>query len=483
MKKIIYTIALLVILCSTLVSCKKFLEKQPIGKIGKETLFETVDGAKMATLGSYNLMLTYYKNNFGMYGDAASDNLISGSRASSMLQQYNFQSTSTDDAFAVGTIWLNIYETINSANNILVAVPTLKTKFPEQTKTLDSIYGQALVIRAIGHFDLTRVYAQPYNFTGDASHLGIPVLTKTPAPGELIARKTVKETYTQIIQDLTDAIPFLQQYANHNTQTGITYQAALALLSRVYLYKGDWAQCISYSDLVINDAAYKLVDGNSYKAFFNTYFSNNISSKTEGIFQLTNNGFNVSASSMFSIYSDATSAQYSSSVKVRTLFDSDDIRLTTMFYTPTAGDNAGKPLTRKYGDGSVTTLTPQLVQVIRLSEIYLNRAEAKWNLQQYAQAAEDIRIISQRAHPNRTITINYVSNDDLYKQIANERNRELCFEGHRFFDLARRKENLQRGTDCNATTCSLNYPNNKFVLPIPSKEVEANKAMIQNPGY
>ncbi|WP_316802954.1 RagB/SusD family nutrient uptake outer membrane protein [Pedobacter nototheniae] len=482
MKKIIYTIALLVIFCSTLVSCKKFLEKQPIGKTGKETLFETVDGAKMATLGAYNLMLTYYKNNFGMYGDVASDNLVAASRTSVLLAQFNFQSNVTDDALAVGTIWLNIYETINNANNILAAVPALKTKFPNQTATLDSIYGQALVIRALGHFDLSRVYAQPYNFTTDASHNGVPVLTKTPAPGEFIARKTMKETYDQVIQDLTDALPFLQKYANHNTQTGITYQAALALLSRVYLYKGDWAQCINYSDRIINDSAYKLADATGYKASFNTYFGNT-SQKTEGIFQLTNNGFNVSTSSLFSIFSDFTAAQYAASVKIKTLFDSDDIRFTTMFTNPTTGDNAGKTFTKKYGDGSVTTLTPQLIQVVRLSEVYLNRAEAKWNLQKYAEAAEDIRIISQRAHPNRTITINYVSNDDLYKQIANERNRELCFEGHRFFDLARRKENLLRGTDCNATTCSLNYPNNKFVLPIPSKEVEANKAMVQNPGY
>ncbi|MNL62487.1 SusD family protein [compost metagenome] len=104
-------------------------------------------------------------------------------------------------------------------------------------------------------------------------------------------------------------------------------------------------------------------------------------------------------------------------------------------------------------------------------------------MQRYTEAAADLSIISNRAHPDRAITITYTSTADLYKQIADERNRELCFENHRFFDIIRRKENLLRGGDCNSNVCGLTYPNNKFVLPIPTKEVEANKGMIQNPGF
>lgn len=485
MKKISYILSLLVIVAITMVSCKKFLEKEPIGKTGKNTLFETVDGAKLAINGSYNSILYYYKNEFGMYADVASDNLIRGNSTSAMLPQFNFQSSSGDDAFAVGHIWLNIFEALNGANNILAAIPSLSSNFPDQAATLDGIKGEALVMRALCHFDLSRVFAQPYNFTADASHLGTPVLLKTPSPGESVARKTMKQTYDQIIQDLNDALPLLQKSANHTTQVKITYQAALALLSRVYLYKGDWAQCINYANLVINDNAYKLAAQAEYKSVFLITPKADSNPKIESIFALTNNGLASGASCIFSTFSDAATAGYAASAKIKLSFgnDNDDIRLTDMFTVPTTGQNAGSSLTKKYADGLVSSVNPPMIQVIRLSELYLNRAEAKWNLKQYPEAAADLTVISRRAHKS-PVTITYNSDPALlYRQIADERNRELCFEGHRFFDLARRKENMVRGNDCNSTTCLLTYPNDKFVLPIPFKEIDANRALIQNPGF
>ncbi|MNJ91436.1 SusD family protein [compost metagenome] len=481
MKKISYTLTLLILVCFTSTSCKKFLEKEPFGKTGKNTLFETVNGAKLAINGSYNVILNYYKNEFGMYADVASDNVIRGTSATVMLPQFNFQSAIGDDAFAVGHIWLNIYEALNNVNNVLNAIPELKTKFPDQTKTLDSLAGQGLVMRALCHFDLSRVYAQPYNYTIDASHLGVPVLTKTPSPGEQVARKTMKQTYEQILLDLNNALPLLQQHANHTTHAAITYQAALALLSRVYLYQGDWEKSIANANLVINDNRYHLANAVDYKSVF--LLGANDSTKPESIFELTNDGLTSPSSSIYTAFSDTTNASYIISSKTKLLFDDEDIRLKNIFLTPKTGNNKGRLITTKYADGTVSALRPPLIQVIRLSELYLNRAEAKWNLQKYGEAAEDLRIISQRAHPTKTITITYGSSLDLYKQIADERNREFCFEGQRLFDLIRRKENLTRSSDCNATVCSLTYPNDKFILPIPGKEAEANKAIIQNPGF
>ncbi|TCC97907.1 RagB/SusD family nutrient uptake outer membrane protein [Pedobacter hiemivivus] len=478
MKKISYTLTLLTLVSITLTSCKKFLEREPFGKTGKNTLFETVNGAKLAINGSYNVMLNYYKNEFGMYADVASDNLIRGTSSTVMLPQFNFQSIIGDDAFAVGHIWLNIYEAINNVNNVLNAIPELKTKFPDQTKTLDSLTAQGLVMRALCHFDLSRIYAQPYNYTADASHLGIPVLTKTPSPGELVPRKAMKQTYDQILLDLNNALPLLQQYANHTTPSTISYQAALALLSRVYLYQGDWEKSVANATLVINDNRNHLAVAADYKYVFLVG-----GNKPESIFELTNSGLSASSTNIYTVFSDTTNASYLISAKAKFLFDDDDIRLTNMFLTPKNGNNKGRLITTKYADGRVSALKPPLIQIIRLSELYLNRAEANWNLKKYPEAAEDLRIISQRAHPTKTITINYGSAADLYKQIADERNRELCFEGHRLFDIVRRKEPLIRGSDCNATVCSLTYPNDKFILPIPGKEAEANKAIIQNPGF
>jgi tetratricopeptide (TPR) repeat protein len=478
MNRLIYKVILFAVLGLSLASCKKFLEKEPYGKISKSIVFDNVEGAQLALNGSYKLMLTYYRAEYGMYNDVASDNLVNVNAAStdqSMLAQYNFSSTTDDEFTAPGHIWLNIFETLNNVNNLINALPDLKKKFPGEIAAIEAIEGQALAIRALCHLDLSKVFAQPYTFTLDGSHLGVPVLTKTPNPGAEIARNSVKEVYDQMITDLNAALPLLQKYNNTN-QVVFNYQAALALLSRVYLYKGDWAQTVAKATQVITDNTFKLADATNYKSVFTTY--PDVNPKVEMLFELSNKGYITfsSTNDINAIFSDIDAAKYAAGLKLLNLFQNDDIRKTIMFSA-----KATNSFTKKFADGKASSSFT--VKVIRLSEAYLNRAEANWNLGKYPEAAEDIRFIQQRARPSTTVVINYNSPADLYKQIADERNRELCFEGHRLYDIVRRKENLVRASDCNSTICTVNYPNNKFVLPITRKELEANRAMQPNPGY
>jgi hypothetical protein len=69
------------------------------------------------------------------------------------------------------------------------------------------------------------------------------------------------------------------------------------------------------------------------------------------------------------------------------------------------------------------------------------------------------------------------------EQIKLERQRELCFEGHRFFDLARWGDDVVRSASTNSSMKTLNYPDYRYVLPIPQVEMDANEAMEQNEGY
>lgn len=473
MNKLIYKIILLATLMFSFASCKKFLEKEPIGRVGKQVLFEDVNGAQLGLVGAYRLVLDYHRNEFGMHGEVASDNMVytTTPAVQGVMQSYNFSSTPEDDALVTGHIWLSIFETLNNVNNVLNALPALKEKFPNQLSQIETIEGQALVLRALCHFDLSKVYAQPYNFTADASHLGVPVLTKTPSPGENVVRRTMKQTYDQILLDLSNALPLLNKYNNFTNQALVSYQAALGLLSRVYLYKGDWQNCLNTSNAVIGDTRYKLATATEYKSLFSTYTpnTNTSSTKSEVLFQLSGASLEkVSVTELITMFS----TQYGASLKLLNTFDADDIRKTQLFNTL----NTPRIYTTKY-------TSAYTIKVVRLSEIYLNRAEANWNLKNYNDAKEDLRVISQRAHPNQTINIGNPSPDDLYRLIADERNRELCFEGHRLYDIVRRKENLVRGVDCNSTVCTLTYPNDKFVLPITTKELDANKGMKQNPGY
>ena len=123
------------------------------------------------------------------------------------------------------------------------------------------------------------------------------------------------------------------------------------------------------------------------------------------------------------------------------------------------------------------------ISVIRLSEVYLNRAEARANLGNDAGAQADVDIIRQRANPG--VAAVSATGAALKTEVYNERRAELAFEGHRIFDINRRKQNLVRALDCTSVpeACNLSYPNNLFILPIPDGEINSNADITQNPGY
>jgi hypothetical protein len=319
------------------------------------------------------------------------------------------------------------------------------------------------------------VYAQTYQFTADASHLGVPVLLKTPAPGSLVARKTLKEVYEQIITDLKTGERLLRNNPMARDQFLVSYQAAWGLLSRVYLYMGQWDQSIAYADSVINKGGFTLTASGDY---LNMYTSGTPAS--EVIWQLYNRAAKpLLAAALFSY-------EVAPNKKLLALFDAGDIRRDAMRDSVTkdlAGTITGvRRVTQKFGaTGKPATQIVMDAKVIRLSEIYLNRAEAKWNKNDYSGATADVRVIAERAHNGSAVAIP-VDPSSLFDFICDERSRELCFEGHRLFDIARRKQDIKRGPGCDAPVCTLTYPNVRFVLPIPQIELDANKAMQRNPG-
>ncbi|MCH5328404.1 MAG: RagB/SusD family nutrient uptake outer membrane protein, partial [Coprobacter sp.] len=81
------------------------------------------------------------------------------------------------------------------------------------------------------------------------------------------------------------------------------------------------------------------------------------------------------------------------------------------------------------------------------------------------------------------ITLTYSGKDELARIIEIERIKELCFEGHRFFDITRRKQNLVRSPHTTSSVKKITYPSYKFVLPIPEREMGVNHNMQPNPGY
>jgi hypothetical protein len=121
------------------------------------------------------------------------------------------------------------------------------------------------------------------------------------------------------------------------------------------------------------------------------------------------------------------------------------------------------------------------VKVIRLAELYLIRAEARAELgTNISGAQQDLDQVAQRAlssAPNNNDT-----GQDLKDAIFLERRLELCFEGHRLWDLMRKKQDIVRN-QCTSLTCLIPYGSDSVILPIPQIETDVNPNIEQNPGY
>jgi tetratricopeptide (TPR) repeat protein len=462
------------VICSfffVVASCD-FLEVETVGRTTMPNFFSDVPGLKAGLSGSYSKMYAYYSSEFYKYPEVAGNmvDLQVVSADVEMIDQFNFTSDPEQEVGAVGYIWRKILESLANVNNVLEYAPPLKEVFPNQLEEIELVQAQALFLRALCHFDLYRSYAQPYHYTADASHLGVPVLLVTPGPDDLPSRASAKQVFDQIIKDLLEAEALFgnrpMQDAYHASKTSVW-----ALLSRVYLYKEDWDNAILYASKVME--VVPLAQGVDYMAMYQ-----GLSAGKEAIFRL--NGTLKSKS--LGIFFSSDKPMVMAADTLMSLYDHpEDIRLKLF----ARNDNQELKVTTKYR--IATDYTPDQERydplVLRVTEMYLNRAEAYLKKGQLSQAAGDLKLVLARALQENAaeVRLTYANADELLQLIKKERARELCFEGHNFFDIVRMKDPLIRGKESTSHVKFLPYPNDLFVLPIPQTELNANTNMQGNP--
>lgn len=464
MKKNIIQYSLLAFLMISLTGCSDFLTVEQKGKTTIPSFLSDPRGLRAGLVGAYNKLYAYYDGEFSKYPEVAGNmSSISQSSGSSVLKQYNF-TPDPENATTAYYIWYRINEAQVNANNIIQYAPIVEAAYPAEAAKCKKILGQALLFRAHCHFDLVRVYAQPYNYTADASHLGVPVLTRTPGPNDNPARATVKDVYNQVLSDLNQASGLLTDEVATN-RFYVSLQAVNAMFSRVYLYMEDWQKAFDYAKRAI--ANKPLAQGADY---INMYM--NLNTPGEAIFRL--NGHDMSGKLKEFYTSECFPAD-----TLISLYDADDIRLR---------------LLRQNGTKKCIKYTATVIPdnqdkhedpiIFRLSEMYLNAAEAAWNLGRYSDARSYIQAIVERAvggEKAQEVLAGY-SDANLINLIRTERVKELCFEGHNFFDITRWKQDLVRERSTASTVQKIAYPSDLFILPIPRYELNANDNMLPNPN-
>ena len=453
-------------LSACLTACSDFLEVDVKGKATIPSFLSDPQGLNAGLVGTYNKMYAYVDNEFTKYGDVAGNmvSLPSASTSGDMVAQYNFTSDESQVTGAVGYIWRKIYVAQANANNIIEYGPDVADAYPAQRDYCNRIVGQALLIRAMCHFDQCRAYAQPYNYSADASHLGVPVLLRTPGANDTPSRSSVRDVYAAVLGDLDRAATLLTDAVAADCHYG-SLQAVRCMQARVSLYMEDWAKALEYARQAIGSQ--QLAQGNDYLAMFD-----DLTRPGEAIFRLSGDKMNGYLKTFYE----------NSCVPADTLlslFDADDLRLRLL------RDANGQKRCRKYSATNVAGSEAKRDDpfLFRLSEEFLTAAEAACQLGQYADARQYIRAIIARAvgAVKADAVMSATTDAQLLQLIRRERVKELCFEGHNFFDLTRWKQDIVREQGTTSVARVMTYPNDRFVLPIPQDELNANTSMQPNP--
>lgn len=458
MKKILVFLG--VITALTFGSCIKELEIDPVQSIDASMALETADDLESALVGAYGILHggALYGTNLNLVSELlGSDGYCQWRGTFQSYRQIMNKNMTVDNAEASRT-WIAAYRAINVANNVLGNLS--KVDDADQRAALEA---EAKFIRGMLHFELVRLYAQPWDPDGANNGPGVPIsllaVASEEAASAKLPRNSISDVYARVIQDLTDAEQGLPDGRSGTNRYRATTYTAKAFLSRVYLQQSRFSEALSKADEVIKSGLYSL--NASIASTFTNKFTN------ETIFELYNNDQNNAGTANDGLTTFYASLPGIGRSDVRilpafaNLYESNDERSSQLVYIGT-GRRPGALQTGKW------TAFGQNIPVIRLSEMLLTRAECNLRLGTTEGAAplDDVNAVRTRS---RATGLSEVSLDDIIL----ERNFELCFEGSRIHDLKRLKLN----------SGSFPYNDPKLVFPIPEREIRANSALEQNDGY
>src|SRR5262249_46970613 len=107
---------------------------------------------------------------------------------------------------------------------------------------------QALFLRARNFYELSQIYAMPYNPASASTDQGA-VLRLESDVNVVPTRSTVKDTYDQVVKDLTDALPLLPDIPLYKTRP--SRSAVFGMLARMYLSIEDYGKAAANADSVL----------------------------------------------------------------------------------------------------------------------------------------------------------------------------------------------------------------------------------------
>lgn len=444
------------------------LDQKPQLSIPADAAIYDERSAQVALNGIYSQLQSgdYYGGTFYIMSDVSSDIVQSIGSWDGFRTIDTYNTTVLNGE--IEPFWAAAYAVINQANEIITILPTL-TDINQEVR--DQIMGEAYLLRALAYFDLNRAFG---GVEGEYGTMGVPIVLEpieSAADVRNPSRSTIDETYAQVESDLKQTVALL---SGGSDPTRATEAAAKALLARLYLYyKQDYALVENYASEVINNYDYELTE--NYESIF-------IQEKTVGsIFELE---FISTDQSIIRNWYIEPSKGGRGDLALHKKFASlllsrpNDERAELLVYR----ERFEVYYPNKYRkEGGIDN-----IQILRLAEMYLNRAEARVRKPNpdLSGALSDLNAIRNRAGLADTTGTGVDTPEEILDAIALERSIEFFQEGHRWFNLLRTGQaltvlnNVERANGANVSLAA-----GLQVWPIPARAVGANENLKQNPYY
>lgn len=394
-------------------------------------------------------------------GLSADELNLFGTNANLIAFYRNALTTGTNQTF-----WENLYNNLYTVNLAIERLTNATTLTPSVKNQLE---GEAKFMRAFFLFYLV-------NFYGD-----VPLTISTDYRINAVITRTPKiDIYQQMISDLKDAQNKLAPNYVGADAKGVTTErvrpnkwAATALLARIYLYNGDWSNAETQSsDIIANKTLYDTVS-------LNDVFLKN---SKEAIWQLqpVNIGWNTEEARVFILTGAPNNSRpvYISPFLFNS-FEPGDSRKTNWVGTRVSGATTYY-YPNKYKSATNGAPVTEYLMMLRLSEQYLIRAEARVQQNNFTGAKSDLNVVRMRSELANTAADDKAS---LQTAILHERQVELFTEwGHRWLDLKRTNAINDVMTTVTPQKGGA-WETTDQLYPLPLYEITQNSNLLQNDGY
>lgn len=429
------------------IGCDDFLDIHPTGKIIAETgdeyralltdVYSKVpEDRGMTTLRSDEISVTY--------------KTLTGLDYDSYFDIWNWTDYNRNQSASYFG-WRRYYHSCYISNYIIEHKGEI-TKASK--KDIYQLVGECYMMRAYMHFLLVNLYAPAYTHCEPATTRGVPLSVKADV-NAVLKCSSVEKVYKQVLDDIDSA----QVYMNvERWDEGYNYRfstiTAHALRARVALYMGNWSLALQEAKKVIAEYP-ELEDLNNSSSLLPTNYKS-----VESIMALEE----VITSNLMNIGTIEP--------ELLSMYSSGDQRKKKYFVAKTLKD--WKLRERKTEEERCT---------FRAGEFYLIAAEAANELEQKDDALDYIKSLMVKRYNTKDYNkysseYEALDKDGLRVEIANERRKELAYQGHRWFDLRRTTQpelvKIYAVSDEVSETYTLQQGDERYTLRFPSDAVAAN---------